>query len=97
MRRYESSPGVRTEAWSRGPFGDATAEVCTRTRYSRCACIPLPGRIPASGAPAPPYAGAPGRGSRLVWRRFRGFSDRQRYAINRCSIGILMCKNLPRI
>jgi len=25
MLRYESSPGVRTEAWSRGPFGDATA------------------------------------------------------------------------
>src|SRR4249919_3198435 len=47
--RYKSSPGVRTEAWSRGPFGDATAKVCIRTRYARCAYIPLPGRIPASG------------------------------------------------
>jgi len=24
MLRYESSPGVRTEARSRGPFGDVT-------------------------------------------------------------------------
>jgi len=71
MLRYESSPGVRTEARSRGPYGDATAEVCTRTRFSRCACIPFPGRIPASRAPAPPCAGAPGCGSRLAWQRTR--------------------------
>jgi len=71
--RYKSSPGARTEAWSRGPLGDATAKVCTRTRFSRCACIPLPGRTPASGAPAPPYAGVPGCGLRLVWHRFCHF------------------------
>ena len=50
---------------------------CVQERgVSRCACIPLPGRIPTSGTPAPPSAGAPRSGSRLAWRRFRRFSNR---------------------
>jgi hypothetical protein len=69
----ESSRGVRTGTWSRGPFGDATEKGRKRTRYISVHRIPLPGRIPTSGAPAPPSAGAPRSGSRLAWRRFAGF------------------------
>jgi len=32
-------------------------------------------------APAPPYAGAPGCGSRLAWHRFRGFSNHSWFAV----------------
>ena len=78
------------------PFGDATAKVCTRTRFSRCAYIPLPGRIP-KGVPAPPCAGAPSCGSRLAWRRFRGFSSRNRKLPIVAELAFPFARVFPRI